>query len=131
MGMWRVQSPHAALYPVGRAQQSGRTAREAGSQPVRGRILAHSVPTTHAPLAVGQLVRSHIFAHHIAPARIFFSHYPILIIVMGVWGAFLHPNDGNVEPVDSVRAAENHSSMRRVCSPILSFHGGMGALPPC
>ena len=129
MGMWRVQSPHAALYPVGRAQQSGRTAREAGSQPVRGRILAHAVPTPHAPLAVGQLVRSHIFAHHVAPRTHFLFALSYSYHSNGGMGAFLHPNDGNAEPVDSVRAAENRSSMRNMLSYFVFSWGVWGLCP--
>ncbi len=140
--MRKLQSPHAApeislpeskcsllrrAYPNEGNAEAKIFARDAGSQPVRGCILAHAVPTPHAPLAVGQLVRSHIFAHHVARRTHFLSALSYSYHSNGGMGAFLHPNEGNVEPVDSPRAAENRSSIRRVFSYFV-FSWGYGGL---
>ena len=117
------------LYPNDGNVEGAIAARGAGSQPVRGRILAHAVPTPHAPLAVGQLVRSHIFAHHVAPRTHFLFALSYSYHSNGGIGAFLHPNDGNAEPVDSVRAAENRSSMRRMLSYFVFSWGYGGSAP--
>ncbi len=143
-GMWKGQSPHAApeislpeskcsllrrAYPNEGNAEAKIFARDAGSQPVRGCILAHAVPTPHAPLADGQLVRSHIFAHHVARRTHFLSALSYSYHSNGGMGAFLHPNEGNVEPVDSPRAAENRSSMRRMLSHFVFSWGGWGLCP--
>ena len=59
-------------------------------------------------------------------ARIFFPHYPILIIVMGVWGLFCTRMKG-MWNLSIPHALLKIAHPCGACSLILSFHGGMGA----
>ena len=143
-GMRKLQSPHAApeislpeskcsllrrAHPNEGNAEAKIFARDAGSQPVRGRILAHAVPTPTRRWLTASLSEATYSLTMWPAARIFFPHYPILIIVMGVWGLFCTRLMGmwNLS-IPHVLLKIAHPC--GACSPILSFHGGDGGSAP-
>ena len=141
MGIRKLQSPHAApeislpeskcsllrrAHPNEGNAEAKIFARDAGSQPVRGCILAHAVPTPTRRWLMDSLSEATYSLTMWLAARIFFPHYPILIIVMGVWGLFCTRMKGmwNLSIPHALLKIAHPSG---ACSLILSFHGGMGA----